>query len=109
MKKSTKDDLFFIGFVVVIGIIFAIALRVKANEDYVYAVSSTEYTDEGRNYEYYTKANCEIVAIADDESVVYYKHNGNVYSFYTDGCTDCEVGDKWLFTFNEKGDVVSIE
>lgn len=109
MKKETKDDLLFIGGVFVIAIIFAIALRVKANADYTYPVASTAYTDKGRNYEYYTKANCEIVAVADDESVVYYKHNGNVYSFYTDGCTDCEVGDKWLFTFNEKGDVISIE
>jgi hypothetical protein len=72
-----------------------------------YAVESEAYyASEGRHYEYYTDAVCEVVSVSDSEVYVFYK--GNVYSFYTDGTTECKPNQKWHVVFNEAMEIVSV-
>jgi hypothetical protein len=90
--------------ILIIGLLIIYGL--KNPSDYRYAVASENY--EGRAYEYYTQAICEVVAVSEDETEVYINHKGNVYCFYTDGYTDCKVGDKWNVTFNEAMEIVNV-
>lgn len=77
--------------------------------DYTYTVPSENYASEGRHYEYYTKAECKIVAVSNDKEEVFIDHNGQIYSFLVDGTTDCKVGDTWTVTFNEAMEIVNVE
>jgi plastocyanin len=73
-----------------------------------YAVPSSNYTTEGRYYEYYTEAVCNVVAVSADKSEVYVSYEDDVYCFNANN-TECQPGDKITVTFNEAMQIVNAE
>jgi hypothetical protein len=53
---------------------------------------------------------CTVYSVSPDKTEITMETpNGNLYTFYTDGCTDCTIGSQWEVTFNEDMEIISVE
>jgi membrane protein implicated in regulation of membrane protease activity len=94
----------------IIAAVFSATVFVSAvlPRNYVHTYAVPSESNE-LHYEYYTEALCRVVSVSPDETEVTVRYKGNDYTFETDGCTDCKVGEKWLVTFNENMEIISVE
>jgi hypothetical protein len=53
---------------------------------------------------------CRIVSVTENQTEVTVETpDGNEYSFYTDGTTDCVPGSEWEVTFDSEMEIISVQ